>query len=186
MFLLNAQQIKRHVDSPRGQYLDIVDFDEEKLQHTSYYFSLGDYCEILTGTGDPQINRLTSQKPYLNLPPHGYALVKTHETFMLSDKLIGVLGQTTELAKHGLELVHSPFIDPLYYGRLLCGLSNRLSSVVRLRLGDSIGKISFFDISDTYPVSIIKGSIQEGTFRDRRPRRDDDPVPRESEEPDDE
>jgi deoxycytidine triphosphate deaminase len=184
MFLLNSQQIERHVESPRGQYLDIVDFDREKLQHTSYYFSLGENVEILTGTGDPQIIRLTKEKPYLNLPPHGYALVKTHETFMFSDKLIGVLGQTTELAKHGMELVHSPFIDPLYYGRLLCGLSNRLPSVARIRLGEPIGKISFFDISDTYPVSVIKGSIQESTFKERRPRRDDDPVPSESVEPD--
>lgn len=186
MYLLNAQQIKRHVDSPRGQYLDIVNFDERKLQHTAYYFSLGDHCEIVTGTGESQITRLTEQMPYLNLGPHGYALVQTHETFLLSDKLIGVLGQTTKLAQAGLELVHSPFIDPLYYGRLVFGLSNRLPTVARIRLGDRLGKISFFDISDTYPVNVIKGSILENTFKERRPRRDDDPVPNESEEPEEE
>jgi deoxycytidine triphosphate deaminase len=170
----------------RSQYLDIVNFDERKLQHTAYYFSLGDHCEILTATPDPQIIRLTEEKPYLNLGPHAYAVVKTYETFLLSDKLIGVLGQTTKLAETGVALVHSPFIDPLYYGRLVCGLSNCLAKPIRLRLGERIGKISFFDISDTYPVSVIKGSILESTFNERHPQRDADAIPRESEEPDDE
>lgn len=186
MYLLNHHQIKRHVKAPLGQYLDIVNFDERKLQHTAYYFSLGDHCEIATGTGEPQIIRLTEKKPYLNLAPHGYAVVQTHETFFLSDKLIGVLGQTTKLAEEGLELVHSPFIDPLYNGRLVFGLSNRLARPARLQLGERIGKISFFDISDTYPVEVIGGSILERTFNERRPRRDADPITRESEEPDDE
>lgn len=186
MYLLNAQQIKRHVDAPLGQYLDILNFDEKNLQHTAYYFSLGDHCEILTATEEPQIIRLTPTKPYLNLAPHGYAVVQTRETFFLSDKVIGVLGQTTKLAEDGLELVHSPFIDPMYHGRLVFGLSNRLARPARLKLGDRIGKISFFDISDTYPVDVIKGSILERTFSERRPRRDADPIPRESEEPDEE
>jgi deoxycytidine triphosphate deaminase len=188
MYLLNAQQISKHVQGPRGHYLDIVNFDESKLQHTSYYFRLGEHCEILTGTTEHQIIRLTEEKPYLTLGPQGYAVVKSHETFLLSDKLIGVLGQTTKLAENGLELVHSPFIDPLYYGPLVFGLSNRLAKTVRIRLGDRIGKVSFFDISDTYPVSVIEGSILQTTFNERRPQRDDDPIPSwvENEEPDNE
>lgn len=183
MYLLNAHQISKHVQSPRGQYLDIINFDEGSLQHTSYYFRLGDYCETLGGT-EPKITRLTEDKPYLDLGPNGYAVVKTHENFMLSDKIMGIFGQVSELAERGLELVHSPFIDPLFHGRLAIGLSNRLSVGVRIRLGDRIGKVSFFDISDTYPVEIIAGSIAQRTFAKRRPRRDDDPVPSLVEEPD--
>src|SRR5688572_13521914 len=81
MYLLNAQQIKRHVEAPLGQYLDILNFDEKKLQHTAYYFSLGEDCEILTGTAEAQVVRLTPTKPYLNLASHGYAVVQTNETF---------------------------------------------------------------------------------------------------------
>ena len=184
MFLLNHHQIKRHVKAPLGQYLDIVNFDESKLQHTAYYFSLGSHCEIATETGDSQLIRLTEKKPYLNLAGNGYAVVQTYETFFLSDKLIGVLGQTTKLAEEGLELVHSPFIDPLYNGRLVFGVANRLPKVARLRLYERIGKISFFDISDTYPVEVIEGSILQKTFNERRPRRDADPIPPEVEEPD--
>jgi deoxycytidine triphosphate deaminase len=187
MYLLNAQQISKHVQSPRGQYLDIENYDERSLQHTSYYFRLGEQYELLGGT-EPQIMRLTEDKPYLNLGPNGYAVVKSHEIFILSDKLIGIFGQRSRLAAQGLELVHSPFIDPLFRGRLVLGLSNRLPVAVRLRLGQIIGKVSFFDISDTYPVQVIAGSIIQETFDRRRPQRDDDPVPSwvEVEEPDDE
>jgi len=175
MYLLNEQQIKAYVKAPYGQYLDIVGFQEEFLQHTSYYFRLGTDYE-LKGAAESRLYRLTDQKPTLELKPNDYAVIKTLESFFLSDKVLGVFGQASELMAAGLALVHSPFIDPLFRGRMEMGLSNLTSKTVSIRLGQIIGKVSFFDISDTYPISLIEGSISQRTFQRRRPSRDDDPV----------
>jgi deoxycytidine triphosphate deaminase len=175
MYLLNAQQIRTYVAAPYGQYLDIVNFAESSLQHTSYYFRLGPDYE-LKATAETRIFRLTEEKPTLLLEPNSYAVIKTLESFSLSDKVLGILGQTSKLMAGGLQLIHSPFIDPLFQGQMELGLSNLTSKSVTIRLGQIIGKVSFFDISDTYPISVIVGSISQSTFARRRPLRDDDPV----------
>lgn len=119
---------------------------------------------------------LPREKPILVLEPHGFALVKSHETFMLSEKVIGIFGQISDLARLGLDLANSPFIDPLFHGQLELGLWNRTAKKVDVPLGQRIGKVTFFDISDTYPVEIKTGSFAAKKFATRRPLRDDDPV----------
>jgi deoxycytidine triphosphate deaminase len=175
MYLLNHDQIRRYVAAPRGTYLDIINFDPKRLQHTSYYFSLGREYEILD-SGDSRLLRLDDKTQHLVLPPQGYAVIKSHETFMLSDKVIGLIGPISDFVRWGLGLVHSPFIDPMFHGQLELGLLNRLPKAATVRLGQAIGKVSFFDISDTYPIEIVPSSAQEEKFKQRYPRRDDDPV----------
>src|SRR5688572_25102693 len=112
MYLLNHDQIRRYVAAPLGTYLDIVNFNEDRLQHTSYYFSLGRDYEIAEGDGF-KLSRLDGERKHLVLPPNGYAVIKSHETFILSDKVMGIIGPVSDFVRWGLELVHSPFIDPL-------------------------------------------------------------------------
>lgn len=176
MFLLNNQEIRERLDDPTGAYLDIANFDASFLQHTFYYFRLGSEYEIQV-SDEFQTHRLTGEKPVLTLEPNGYAVVKSHETFKLSDKVMAVLGPSSDFVRSGLELVHSPFIDPLFHGQLEMGLRNRLSKRVNLRLGHRIGKIAFFDVSDSRPIQLIEGSVVEHKFKSRRPLRDDEPVP---------
>jgi deoxycytidine triphosphate deaminase len=157
-------------------YLEIVNFEERLLQHTFYYFRLGSEYEVRDAQGY-KILRLTKEDQYLNLEPQGYAVIRSHETFRFSNKVMGILGPTSDFVRSGLELVHSPFIDPLFHGKLEMGLWNRLKTPISIRLGQRIGKIAFFDISDTSSVQILEGSIAEQKFKRRIPLRDDDPVP---------
>lgn len=174
MYLLNDRQIKTYVRAPRGQYLDIDNFDPRKLQHTSYYFRLG--AEYRRPGAETRPSLLTEEKRDLLLDPNSYAVIRTLESFWLSEKVLGIIGQASALMFSGLQLVHSPFIDPLFHGPMELGLANLTSKAVSISLGQIIGKVSFFDISDTYPIAIIEGSISEKTFARRRPSRDDDPV----------
>lgn len=176
MYLLNHDQIRRYVAAPLGTYLDIVNFNESRLQHTSYYFSLGRDYEIAEGDGF-KLSRLDGERKHLVLPPGGYAVIRSHETFILSDKVMGIIGPVSDFVRWGLELVHSPFIDPLFNGKLELGLWNRLQRDAAVILGQRIGKVSFFDISDTYPIGIVPKSLQEDKFRRRASLRDDDPIP---------
>jgi len=38
MYLLNRQQLERHVSDLNSRYLTIKNFSSRNLQHTSYYF----------------------------------------------------------------------------------------------------------------------------------------------------
>jgi len=176
MYLLNHEQIRRYVAAPRGTYLDIINFDSTRLQHTSYYFGVGRDYEILDGDNFRLARMNDGRGSILTLPPRGYAIVKSSEIFMLSEKVMGILGPVSDLMRLGLELVHSPFIDPLFYGQLELGLWNRLERPASISSEQIIGKVSFFDISDTYPIEVIPKSAQDEKFRKRRPLRDDDPV----------
>jgi len=174
MYLLNAQQVKRYVNARYANYLDILPWDESRQQHTAYYFGLGADYDVADGDGFAT-RRLTRSAP-LVVPPRAFLKIKSEEVFNLSEKVMGILGPVSDLADMGLQLVHSPFIDPIYHGHLMLGLVNHLDRDVALDRGVAIGKVSFFDISDTYPVELIPGSRAEQKFRRRRPDRDDDPV----------
>lgn len=182
MYLLNAQQISHYVNEmPFGSYLDITNFRPHALQHTTYYFALGRNYDVIDGD-NPQPKRLTNDAKHLVLPARGYVTAKSYESFQLSDKVMGVLGAVSDLAKRGLQLVHSPFIDPIFRGPLTVGIYNCLDREVVLKLGTSIGKVSFFDISDTYPVGILTGSVQERKFKQLLGHEDDDPIPTDDED----
>lgn len=55
----------------------------------------------------------------------------------------------------------------MYNGWLSIGIKNQLNTDVILKYGDSIGKVSFYDISDTYPIEIVKGTHQDRLFAER-------------------
>jgi deoxycytidine triphosphate deaminase len=177
MYLLNDQQIHHYVsDAPRGVYLDIEDYDPRMLQHTSYYFRLGSVIELVTQE-ERKLYRIDEESPFLTIEPGQYCIVKSLETFILSEKVLGIFGQVGDFVHSGLELVHSPYIDPLFHGALELGLGNRTLASVKVKFRQRIGKVTFFDISDTYPIAIREKSIIAGRFSRLRPKRDDEPVP---------
>jgi hypothetical protein len=56
------------------------------------------------------------------------------------------------------------------------GLENLLDKPKEIRCGDIIGKIVFFDVSDTYPVRDIKGTISEKDYKRRETLRGGEPL----------
>ena len=91
--------------------------------------------------------------------------------------------------RRGLSLRHSAFIDPNFPARkrtgfLEFGLKNEIDATIPLTLADEIGKVCFFNVSDTYPISDPKGEVAENyerrgsTDKPRPvPAYDDHPVP---------
>jgi deoxycytidine triphosphate deaminase len=167
MFVLNNSQV---IDYHNKGIIHITDISPQFLHSTYYYFRLGrhyqmwdpDSCDFI-----PQM--LTRQgKNALHLAGKGYALITSLERFRLSDRVMAEFGQISDLAQNGLRLNHSPFVDPHFEGNLAFAIENCLERDMELRYEQPIGKIRFFDISDTYPVAPPKGTVSERKFEVRK------------------
>lgn len=184
MFLLNHHQILDYVNR-RGQKFDIDPFDEDNLQHASYYFRLGSRYQRRTPMNDREIMVTEGRDPYLDvygelegeptkslaLQQNEYVLVQSLEHFRFDETIFAIFGAASTAARSGIQIVNSPFVDPLYPSRnrsepLLIGMRNLNPDPVTIRMGERIGKIAFFDISDTYLQGLRPGSSQEKRFRD--------------------
>lgn len=164
MYLLNSTLIQAYVNADNGSPLSIEEFSAKNLQHTFYYFRLGNEG-TLNGIAYDLSNKKSLGK--LVLQPGDFAVVTTYETFQISTKIIGLFGQTSDLAKEGIQVLQSPFLDPGFNGKLKFGMVNLSKESVEYLAGkDIIGKVSFFDISDTYPVRVKKNSIIDKKFND--------------------
>ncbi|QXU42138.1 hypothetical protein [Pedobacter sp. D749] len=169
MFLLNHHLILGHIKSNTSS-LNIWNFKESNLEHTFYYFRLGSEGQI---NGNPF--KLDSDNRFLTIEPNDFAIIRTHETFTLSDKIMALFGQSSDLIKKGAQLLHSPFVDPLFKGKLEVGIKNISSKQIVLEYKKQIiGKISFFDISDTYPIVLNPSQLLSEKFKSRRPEQDDE------------
>ena len=166
MFLLNHQLIRNYVES-NSSILDIWEFTLENLQHTFYYFRLGSEGQI---NDNPFKLSEGSGTNLLTIEPNDFALIKSHETFNLSDKILAIFGQPSDLVKKGGQLLHSPFVDPRFKGKLELGIKNIGNKPIILEYKKQIiGKISFFDISDTYPIVVNPNSKIAKKYDERKP-----------------
>lgn len=175
MFLLNDNLI---LDYKKEGLLDIEGLDLDLLHPTYYYFRLGKWAKIwdekqrdyqpieLEGTG----------KNVLTIPARGYCLVQSFERFKCSSKVLAIFGQISALPRKGLRLNHSPSIDPNFTGYLELGLENLLEHPVELEYKENIGKIMFFNISETFPVREIQGTISEKEYKRREHLRSPEPI----------
>ena len=167
MYLLNNYQISKHVEDVNSIYLTIENFNKKNLQHTSYYFRLGLAYSTFDEEGNKIKIEIPRKNPILILKPNEYVIVESIEVFGLSDKVKAYIGSLSEMINNGLQLNYSPFIHPLYKGWLSVGIKNLLNKEVKLKCGVNIGKVSFYDISDTYPINFVKGSHQDNLFSER-------------------
>jgi deoxycytidine triphosphate deaminase len=154
MFLLNDILIRKYL---QDKLLGITPFDERLLHPTWYYFRLGAYVNLWDsqeGTWNHvELEESGTTSAYVS--PRGYALVRPLEYFSCSKNVLGMFSQASDLALSGLRLNHSLSIDPGFEGVLEMGLENLLDKPAELRHGDIIGKVIFFDISDTSPIHDI-------------------------------
>jgi len=180
MYVLNNKQILNCVqdENLKRVYLSIGNFLEKQLEHTFYYFRLGRQYEVMDEKDHPQILRLSEQERTFTLKAGDYAVVNSHERFTLSSRVMAIFGPSSDVVNWRLQLIHGPFVDPLFDAHLRLGILNLGKEEATLTLGQRIGKIMFFDISDTYPVEKLKrGSAAQRKFEERKRLRDDDPVP---------
>ncbi|HEX9927154.1 MAG TPA: hypothetical protein VGB02_01295 [Pyrinomonadaceae bacterium] len=153
MYLLNDAMIAKYIEDDNG-ILDISDYLRKNLGHTFYYFRLGSDVTL-----NGKVLKLSEEERFLTLEPNDFAVIKTFERFSLSDNILGIFGQTRELAERGVQVLHSPFIDPRFKNRLILGIKNLGIEKIDLEYEVSkIGKVCFFNISDTYPINIKKNS----------------------------
>lgn len=166
MFLLNDKMILENI---KEGLLEIEEFEPKLLHPTYYYFRLGKWVGIWDETvKDYKYEELgEAGREVLSIPAGGYALIKSLERFKCSKRILAIFGQISALPRKGLRLNHSPTIDPNFSGYLEMGLENLLDKPRELRYGDTIGKVLFFDIHDTYPVPDIKGTISEKEYKRR-------------------
>jgi len=166
MFLLNAEMISGY---KKEGLLDIEDFELELLHPTYYYFRLGTPVRVWN-EGNEEYHPEDLDMPgkeVLTIPARGYVLIQSLERFHCSKKVVGIFGQVSALARKGLRLNHSPTIDPNFKGYLEMGLENLLSRPREMKYKDVIGKVLFFDVSDTYPVSDVQGTMSEKDYKRR-------------------
>ncbi len=85
----------------------------------------------------------------LSIAPHSHAQIWSLESFTLNERVLGLFGSLSALFDKGLQLLNSPFIDPAFNGALSLVLLNLTGDVQTIGAGEKIGKVSFFDVSDT-------------------------------------
>lgn len=120
-------------------YLKIHNYVPESHKQTFYKFRYG----------APDDNGKVGKPVPLNLKRGSSAAIWSLEGFELSERVLAVFGHSSDLFRRGLELIHSPFIDPSFKGQLQLVIRNFSEREVRLSPEEIIGKVIFFDISDT-------------------------------------
>lgn len=175
MFLLNNEMILRY---QKEGLLSIEDLKLDLIHPTYYYFRLGSPVRVWDESRkDYHLVELDEPgKEVLTIPARGYVLIQSLERFTCSKKILCIFGQVSALARKGLRLNHSPTIDPNFRGYLEMGLENLLDRPRELQYGECIGKVLFFDVSDTYPVHDIKGTISEKDYKRRETLRGAEPL----------
>lgn len=173
MYLLNKETIFTENKKEFG-ILEIKPLKPGNLLPTYYYFRLGgDVTRWDSDTGE-KIKEDISQpgNRILKIHPGEFILVRSRERFRCSKRVLGIFGNSSRLLKQGLTIRNSPFIDPNFPhptdpGYLDIALKNELPISIKLQYEDKIGKISFFNVSDTYPVSEVTGTISEEDYKSK-------------------
>lgn len=188
MFLINDLTILEESNKENG-ILDISPLEPDNLEPTYYYFRLGKYIYRWNKTDEkwmPDDLSLPGNE-IVTIDKNEYILVQTFERFRCSKQVFASFGHTSRLFRKGLTIRNSPFIDPNFPdskgdGFLEIGIKNELDQKVKIKYQDIIGKISFFNVSDTYPISDLKGFKSKQDYQRRKgiggqiPLYDDHPV----------
>jgi dUTPase len=145
LFLLSEELVQRYM---KRKLIQIIDFQEDNLYPTCYYFRLGRVAEVPYPGGMQTVN--VEREGFILIPAHSVASVESLEHFTLSDNTLALLGNYTSfMRERNLQLLHGPTIDPGWKERLGLAIHNLGSTDARLEYGENIGKAMFFDISDS-------------------------------------
>ena len=123
------------------KHLKIEPYEPKYHINNFYYFRFGGINE-----GGDVVN--TNQD--VEIAPNSFIRIWSLEKFELSDRIFALFGNLSAMVNKGLNLIHSPSIDPGFSGSLSLGLRNNLNVPVTLNAHEKIGKIIFFDCADTF------------------------------------
>ena len=163
MFLLNRNMVIHHLND--GD-IAIENFEKLNLLHTYYYFRLASAYLVWDGK-TKRFEKKNCDKGMIVIPARGYVLVESYERFKLNDKVFSTVSQVSDLPLSGLRLNHSGSIDPFYSGRLEMGIENLLDVDVSVEEKRNIGKILFFNVSDSRPITRPSETISKEKYERR-------------------
>ncbi|MBI3668031.1 MAG: hypothetical protein HY236_17670, partial [Acidobacteria bacterium] len=92
---------------------------------------------------------------HITVPSNGFIRIWSLEGFELSQRVLGLFGGISDLGLKGLQLIHSPSIDPGFKGALALGIRNLTSEDVELTRAERIGKLLLFDVTECSGQSTI-------------------------------
>lgn len=122
-------------------HLKIEPYEIKYHINNFYYFRIGALKE-----GD----KVIAIEKEFTLSPNDFQRVWSMERFEFSDRVFALFGNLSAMVEKGVQLVHSPSIDPGFKGSLALGIKNNSDKPVKIQLGERIGKIIFFDCADTF------------------------------------
>lgn len=121
--------------------IDIEPYEEKNHIGNFYYFRFG----VIN-----QEENIQSRDGKVVIPENGFVRFQSLERFRLSWRVMAHLGNRSALIEQGLQLIHSPTIDPGYPETVALDHPGFLTpKKVSLPIGEKVGKILFYDVSDT-------------------------------------
>ena len=153
------------VYSPRED-LVIEPLDQALFGANFYYFRVG---------GVAVSDEVVPMTEPVTVPPGASIRVFTLERFVLSERVLGLIGPCSEFVLGGFSLAHSPTVDPGFAGALEVVIRNPSDAARAVYPGMKIGKAVFFDVSDSLLDlhRYIDHQKHEAGFRERRRIGDD-------------
>ena len=159
MFLLKRDLLIHYVEK---QLIDISPFSHASCGATFYYFRLAPVIRVYESGRETLIDmKSRAHNGHYNLPANAFAEVQSLEHFNAKLRVYASIGQPTDIALRGLQLVHGPTLDPTFTGQLKFGIRNLLDTENKLSLSEPIGKLCFFDVSDTYQITQPPGEKEK-------------------------
>ena len=116
----------------------IEPFDADLLKPASYHLRLGSKCRV-----NGEDKELSDEKPTLEIPPHGMAVVSTYEKVNIPPFLIARWNLKVKKVYKGLLWVGGAQVDPGYHGYLSAPLYNLSTRPVYLRYKEPLFTIDF-------------------------------------------
>ncbi len=113
-------------------------FEEDLLKPASYHLRLGSKCRV-----NGEDKELSDEKPTLEIPPHGMAVVSTYEKVNIPPFLIARWNLKVKKVYKGLLWVGGAQVDPGYHGYLSAPLYNLSTRPVYLRYKEPLFTIDF-------------------------------------------
>lgn len=158
MFLINRDNL---INYSRKNQITIGNVDSKFMDATCYRFRLGNLVKQRVSF-DPDLprekrsNTIDIENGFLKVEPGCFYEIQSHESFTLGDCVQAFISQTTNLALKGFQLISGLGVDPSWVNpgnsdhKLKFVLKSLINEAIPISHLQVIGKIYFYDITDTF------------------------------------
>jgi dCTP deaminase len=120
-----------YIDRNYRQFFPVPElFDRKFVQQASYDLRIGD--EVFLSEGRVP-TRLTTESPFLILPPGQFALIKTYEQISVPNEFVALISIRSTFKFQGLVNISGFHVDPTYSGHLIYAVQNVGPNDIRLK-----------------------------------------------------